>query len=90
MEVAAETKRRCTIEFLTTKDHIQVRGYKDPESIVCTFRCIQSTLPQVSLDVIYELQLPPYVLTICVRAYYVRTWSKCTCLPIIISSKLYS
>ena len=53
MEVVAETQRRCTIEFLTIKDHIQDRGSKVPESIVRTFRCIQSTLLQVSLYVLY-------------------------------------
>ena len=45
MEVIAEIKRRCTIEFLTINGHIQVRGSKVPELIVRTFRCIQSTLP---------------------------------------------
>ena len=40
----AETKQRCTINFLTINGHIQVRGSKDPESIVRTFRCIQFTL----------------------------------------------
>ena len=41
-----------TIEFLTIKDHIQVRGSKVPESIERTFRCIPSTLLRVSLYVI--------------------------------------
>jgi hypothetical protein len=55
MEVAAQTKQRCTILFPTINGHIQVHESTFQQLIVGTFRCIQSILLQVSPYAIYML-----------------------------------
>ena len=55
IEVAAQTKRRCTNLFSMTNGHIQVHESTVQQLIVRTFRCIQSILLQFSPYVLYLL-----------------------------------
>ena len=98
MEVVAETERRCTIEFLTINSHIKFRGSKVLDSIVRKFRCIQSTLPQVSLYVCtfytnYNFDRSPHYIertsSVSVNVLTMYVWAQNVCACLKISFKLY-